>query len=365
VESVDDFYDILDFLSTLREKLPEDARLIYMNFSWIWAPFFRLGGLIGFSRKSPHWKFYRQNDLDCFLEMSGWQNVLKEKRFMLPVKIPLLGLLFDNFLVRLPWIRNLALNTIYLARKTAEGNHDDRDVTVLVPCKNEEDNIEHAVNRMPRFGKSLEIVFINDKSTDNTERKISECMERCSEHSIKLVQGKGMGKGEAVREGMKAATGDICMILDADLTVIPEDLPQFYDAIKNRRADFVHGTRFVYPQENDAMRFANLVGNMGFSLIFSYLLGQRTTDTLCGTKVFWRKDWPIFEEMRQILKKSDLWGDYNLIFGASRFGLKIAQLPVRYFERLEGVTKMNKRVKNGLVMLRVAWHALFKVKFID
>jgi len=173
------------------------------------------------------------------------------------------------------------------------------------------------------------------------------------------VQGPGEGKGNAVRTASK----DICMILDADMTVIPEDLPQFYEAMWVRKADFIYGTRLVYPHESGAFRAANIVGNMCFSWMFSYILDQRTTDTLCGTKVYWRKDWTLFEECREELSNIDLWGDYNLIFGASRFCLKIGQLPVRYFERLEGETKMNKRIRNSPIMLQVATRALFRIKF--
>ena len=153
------------------------------------------------------------------------------------------------------------------------------------------------------------------------------------------------------------------MIPDADLTVIPEDLPQFYNVIKWHYADFLHGTRFVYPQEKGAMRYLNLLGNIGFALLFSYILEQRTTDTLCGTKVFWRHDWPKFEEIQERLGNTDIWGDYNLIFGAAFFGLKISQLPVRYFERIEGETKMTRRLRNATIMFRVAWYALWKIKF--
>jgi hypothetical protein len=153
------------------------------------------------------------------------------------------------------------------------------------------------------------------------------------------------------------------MILDADLTVIPEDLPQFYQAMIARRADFIHGTRLVYPLEEDSMRFANIIGNVAFSLLFTFILDQRTTDTLCGTKVFWRRDWPKFEESREILGDADVWGDYNLILGAGKYGLKLAQLPVHYFERLEGLTKMTSRLRNATIMGRVCWLALWKVKF--
>ncbi len=365
VDTIADVYDIIDFFGNLRNKLNEHAKIIYSNFNWLWYPIFNLSGFLGFSRKRGLGNFYREMDIDCFVEMSGWDNVKKIKRYILPFEAPLIGPLFDNFLVKLPLFSLFSLNTIFIARKSYEFQAKERSVTVLIPCKNEEDNIEGVVKRMPNFGKKIELLFINDKSTDRTEERILYYQRKFPEKNILLLQGKGIGKGEAIREGMKNATGDICMILDADLTVIPEDLPQFYEVIKSRRADFIHGTRLVYPQEEGAMRFANIIGNVAFSIIFTYILEQRTTDTLCGTKVYWRRDWPLFEQMKSILKYSDVWGDYNLIFGASRYGLKIAQLPVRYFERLSGVTKMNKRIKNGLIMLNVAWNALWNVKFFD
>ncbi|MDX2213444.1 MAG: glycosyltransferase family 2 protein [Oculatellaceae cyanobacterium bins.114] len=365
VDPVTDIYDIIEFFSQLRNKLPDHAKVVYSNFNCLWAPLFELAASLGFSRQRGIGNFYFDSDLDCFLEMSGWEHVKKIRRFMLPREIPILSSIFDNFLVRLPVLRNLSLNSIFIARKSAEGSPRDYSTTVLVPCKNEENNIEAVIRRMPSFGQSVEILFINDKSTDSTEEKILYFQQRFPDKNVVLVQGLGKGKGEAVREGMKFATGDICMILDADLTVIPEDLPQFYEAMRRRRADFIHGTRLVYPGEAGAMRFANIVGNWGFSILFTYVLDERTTDTLCGTKVYWRRDWPLFEEMKANLKHSDVWGDYNLIFGASRYGLKMAQLPVRYFERLEGTTKMTKRIRNGLIMLRVVWQALWSVKFIS
>jgi glycosyltransferase involved in cell wall biosynthesis len=297
--------------------------------------------------------------------MSGWENVQRINRYILPFEFGIIGKVIDIF-AKLPLLNNFALNTMFIARKTAESNpNKEHSVTVLVPCKDEEGNIEGIVKRIPDFGEGVEILFINDKGTDNTEEKILDCQKKYSSRNIKLIQGRGGGKSKAVRVGMEHATGDICMILDADLAVIPEDLPQFYYALNYRRADFLHGTRMVYPQEDDAMRPANLLGNIFFSGLFSYILDQRITDTLCGTKVFWRRDWHIFEEMREILKNADMWGDYNLIFGAARFGLKIGELPVRYFQRLKGLTKVTQRIRNGLTLLRMTWYALWEIKYLS
>jgi hypothetical protein len=366
LESLADVYDIIDFFSKLREKTNLFAKIIYCNYNWLWSPMFAISGAIGFSRHRDPSNFYRKADIDCFMEMAGWENIKTYRKYLLPVKLPVIGSFFDSFLIKLPLLRVFSLIDVFIARKTAEfQSQKDYTVTVLIPCKNEEDNVEAVIRRTPNFSSGIEFLFINDRSTDRTEEIISNIQKSEPDKNIILIQGQGKGKGEAIREGMKYATGDICMILDADLTVIPEDLPQFYEPMRSRRADFIHGTRLVYPQEEEAMRFANILGNVGFSILFTYILDQRTTDTLCGTKVYWRKDWHIFEEMKQVLDDSDVWGDYNLIFGAARYGLKISQLPVRYFERVGGVSKMTKRFRNGLIMLKVAWHALWQVKFIS
>lgn len=363
--TIADIYDVIEFFSLLRKKLPDHARVIYSNYNLKWEFIFKLSASIGFSKKGPWGNFYRDEDLDCFLDMSGWENIQKMRRYLIPFEFGIITKILDAF-VRLPVIQHFALNTTFIARKSGESKKKEGySVTVLVPCKNEEDNIEAILKRMPDFGKSIEFVFIDDKSTDKTTERILHFMDIYPDKIIKLIEGPGIGKSEALRTGMKKASGDICMILDADLSVIPEDLPQFYEALSLRRADFIHGTRMVYPQEREAMRFLNIIGNLFFSLLFSYILGQRITDTLCGTKVYWRRDWPIFEEMRIILKKTDVWGDYNLVFGAARFGLKIGELPVRYFQRLTGFTKMTKRIKNALIMLRVVWYALCKVRFLS
>ncbi len=362
-EAMVDVYDVIEFFARMRRRLPPRARVAYSNFNWLLMPLFRIGGLLGLSRNRPFGNFFRNDDIDAFVEMAGWENIRRYQRFLLPVHVPVASWLLDGILARLPVFRLFALNTLFVARMRPEQPGEHCTTSVLIPCKNEEDNVEAAVRRVPDFGRQVELVLINDQSTDATEDRIRQAQAQHPERTIRLARGPGRGKAEAVRAGMAAATGDLCMILDADLTVVPEDLPQFYEAMRARRADFIHGTRFVYPQEQGAMRFANLLGNVFFSVLFSYIVDARTTDTLCGTKVYWRRDWPLFEAMRTNLEGKDLWGDYNLIFGAARYGLKIAQLPVRYFERVAGVSKMTKRARNGLIMLRVCWHGLWTVKF--
>ena len=183
------------------------------------------------------------------------------------------------------------------------------------------------------------------------------------EKNIKLVPGPGICKAENVWSCFDEATGDILMILDADLTVIPEELPYFYEAIAKRRGEFINGSRMVYPMHDEAMKMFNIIGNKFFSLAFTYILDTPIKDTLCGTKVIFRKDFEKVKKLRGSWGINDRWGDYELIFGAAKQHLKILDLPVHYYERVYGETKMTGRVKNGLIMLKMCRVALMKIKF--
>ena len=187
--------------------------------------------------------------------------------------------------------------------------------------------------------------------------------EKFKHKKVKTLRQPGKGKGDAVRTGFDAAEGDILMILDADLTMPPENLPQFYAAIASGKAEFVNGTRLVYPQENKAMRFLNLLGNKFFSLVFSWLLGRPMKDTLCGTKVLTRVNYRKIADNRSYFGEFDPFGDFDLIFGAGKLNLKIMDLPVRYRERIYGDTNIS-RWRDGWLLLRMVLFAARRIKFI-
>jgi len=224
---------------------------------------------------------------------------------------------------------------------------------VIIPCRNERDNIGPAVMRTPDMGKHTEIIFCDDKSTDGTADEVRRMAREHPHRDIRLVDGPAICKAENVWTGFRAAKGDVLMILDGDLTVMPEELPYFFNAIVSGGGEFINGSRLIYPIQQHAMKFSNMVGNKGFSWVFSYLLDQRVKDTLCGTKVIWRKDWPRIERFLGSWGMKDFWGDYELLFGASRLHLRIVDVPVHYQERVYGVTKMTRVFANGMRMLRI------------
>ncbi len=235
--------------------------------------------------------------------------------------------------------------------------------SVIVPCRNEKGNIERAVLKTPDMGRHTEIIFVEGHSQDGTLEECERVKSKYPQRDIKVLVQDGRGKGDAVRKGFSHAKNDVLMILDADLTVPPEDLPKFFDAIVSGKGEFINGSRLVYQMEKQAMRFLNLLGNKFFSKAFTYLLEQRIRDTLCGTKVLWKEDYKRIIAGRGYFGDFDPFGDFDLLFGAAKLNLRIVEIPIRYRERTYGSTQIS-RFKHGLLLLKMTFFALRKIKFI-
>ncbi|MFH1539730.1 MAG: glycosyltransferase family 2 protein [bacterium] len=237
-------------------------------------------------------------------------------------------------------------------------NPKDVSVSVVIPCKNERDNVEPAVKRVPQMGGHTEIIFCDDKSEDGTRDEVRRMQKEYPGKDIKLLEGPGICKAKNVWTGFHAASGDILMILDGDLTVMPEELPLFFEAIVSGRGELIIGNRFAFPMRKHAMKFANKVGNKIFSMLFSYILERNIRDTLCGTKVLWKRDWERIEPLIGSWCVEDRWGDFELVFGAAKINLSILNLPVHYTDRKYGVSKMTNLFSNAMNMLKMtiaAW----------
>ena len=254
----------------------------------------------------------------------------------------------------------------FVVRQNPNYNPDkEYSVSVVIPARNEAGNIEDAVIRTPKLGRNTELIFIEGHSRDNTREEIKKIIEKYkNKKNISFVdQGKEKGKADAVRKGFDKARGEILIILDADLTVAPEELQKFYQLLRTNKSEFVQGSRLVYPLEKDAMRFLNKLGNKFFSIAFTWLLDQEIKDTLCGTKALFRNDYDRIAANRSYFGDFDPFGDYDLIFGASKLNLKMSEIPVRYYARKYGSTNIS-RFKHGLLLFRMTLFAARKLKFI-
>jgi glycosyltransferase involved in cell wall biosynthesis len=324
-------------------------------------PLLKLAEILHLKMPQKPLNWLNRDDLINLLELEGYEVIKTGRRFLFPIFIPILSGLINRFLAQLPIINRLCLTTYLIARLPQASK--EMSVSIIIPARNEKGNIEQAVKRLPVIGSRTEIIFIEGGSTDGTFEEIERVAGLYPEKNISFGRQEGKGKGDAVRKGFSMATGDILMILDADLTVAPEDLPKFYSTLRADRGEFINGCRLVYPLEKDSMMTLNIFGNKFFSLMFSWLLGQRLKDTLCGTKVLTKENYERLAANRSYFGDFDPFGDFDLIFGAAKLDLKIVEIPIQYHARQYGETNIS-RFKHGWLLLKMVAFAMNKIKFI-
>jgi SAM-dependent methyltransferase len=354
--------DVQALLSRLHPCTHPGTRLVVNFQNSLWRPLLSLAGLAGLRSPQPQSSWLATSDVRNLLHLSGWEVVCTQNRALLPLHVPGLHWLFNRGLA--PLLQWFCLTIFIVARpvRTAPAARPPT-VSVIIPARNEAGNIEAAVRRTPRMGGGTELIFVEGHSRDHTWAEIQRVQRENPGLAIKILQQPGKGKGDAVRCGFDAAGGDILMILDADLTMPPEELPKFYAILADGQAEFANGVRLVYPMDEKAMQFLNLCANKAFSLIFTWLLGQPVKDTLCGTKVLRREHYRRIAANRAYFGDFDPFGDFDLLFGASRLNLKIADVPIRYRERTYGSTNIQ-RWKHGWLLLRMVVFAARKLKFV-
>lgn len=361
INSIGLMADVRKFFNELQKVIDDESRVIIIYYNKLWEYVLKFAELVGFKIKTPEQNWLSNADVENLLYLSDFEIIKRHSFILLPIYIPIISW-FLNSISRLPFINKLCFVQSVIARRIPRDVNAEFTCSIIVPCKDEEGNIRGIVKRVPKIGKHTELIFVDDKSTDTTRKRIEEEITNNSNLDIKLVDGPGVCKAEAVWKGFEAASGEILFILDADLSVQPEELIHFYSIIASKKGEFINGSRLVYPMEGKAMKLANLAGNKFFSFMFSYILGQNIKDTLCGTKALFKKDFQKIKRFIGTWGLRDRWGDYELLFGAARLNLKIVDLPVHYCQRFSGASKMTGRLKNGLVMLMMCIAAFNKLK---
>ena len=354
--------DVQQLLNALQRVSHPGTRLIANFHSSLWRPAFAAAEALGIRRRPPSSNWLATSDVRNLLQLSEWETINTQSHILVPV--PLLGLdwLGNRWLA--PLLPSFCLTVFIVARpRPSAAPRSKPSVSVIIPARNEAGNIAAAVARTPEMGAGTELIFVEGHSRDDTWSEIQRVAAAHPERRITCLRQTGRGKGDAVRLGFAAATGDILMILDADLTMPPEELPKFYEAVASGRAEFVNGCRLIYPMEDKAMQFLNLCANKAFGLIFSWLLGQPVKDTLCGTKVLSRAHYEQIAANRGYFGTFDPFGDFDLLFGAAKLNLQVADLPIRYRERTYGTTNIQ-RWSHGWLLLRMVLFAARKLKFV-
>lgn len=357
------FLDVESVLKRLRSVCTSKTRIVISYYNFLWEPAVRFAEACGLKMPQQEQSWLSPRDIDNLLHLADFEVVKVEQRLLMPKYVPVVSTLLNRFLAFVPGLNRLCLSHYVVARMRGPRQADEYSTTIVIPCRNERGNIEPAIRRIPAFGGPQEILFVDGHSTDDTPAEITRVIGQFPDKDIKLLIQDGKGKGDAVRKGFAQAKGDIVMILDADLTMPPEDLPKFYDAIASEKGEFINGCRLVYPMEGEAMRFLNLLGNKFFSMAFSWLLNQRIKDTLCGTKVLFRTDYERIADNRAYFGDFDPFGDFDLLFGASKLNLKMIEVPIRYQDRTYGTTNI-RRFAHGWLLLKMTIYGFFRLKAV-
>lgn len=357
------FEDVQKAFLQLHKLCHENTRIIITYVNFLWLPVLNFAELLKIKMPQVRNNWLDLADISNLLHICNFDVIKSGRKFLLPFYIPLFSVFINRFAANLPLINKLCLSKFIIARSSDIKNSNDT-VSVIVPARNEKGNISELINRVPVMGRKTEIIFVEGNSTDNTFEEIKNACDNYSgQLKLTYTQQSGKGKADAVWKGFDMAENKILMILDADMTVPPEDLAKFYDVFNSGKAEFLNGSRLVYPLEKDAMRTLNILGNKFFSMMFTWILNQRIKDTLCGTKVISRENYIKLKTEKKYFGDFDPFGDFDLIFGAAKMNLKFAEIPIRYKARVYGETNIS-RFKHGWLLLKMTVFAMRKIKFI-
>jgi hypothetical protein len=346
----------------LSKIIKDDAKIIIISRNLVWMIFIKLlKFFINFSPKKNN--FLPYSYLNNLFSICNLEVIRNEKIITLPIYIPLITNLI-NRIFRLPILNIFCLANITILKKRDQtlNANENLKVSFIIPCKNEEKNIKKFENEIKNNNPSYEYLFGDDNSNDNTVYEINKLSKKLNQNKILRYKGPGICKSKNVYKGIELSSGDIIVIYDADLTVNFKDIELSIKILKTTNADFINCTRMIYPQQDGAMKFTNFIGNYFFAVLFSLLFRKRITDTLCGTKIFFKKDWIKIKKNISNWGINDLWGDYDLLIGAYKNNLKITEVPVTYYERKENETKMTSVFFNGIRMLIIVLVSFYKLR---
>lgn len=218
-------------------------------------------------------------------------------------------------------------------------------VSVVIPTLNEAKNLPHVLPRIP--GWVDEVIIVDGRSTDDTIQVARELLP----DAIILMEPR-KGKGVALRTGFAAATSDIVVMLDADGSMAPEEIPLFVSAIM-AGADFVKGSRFMQGGGTDDMEFHRRLGNWGIMMFARVLFGGKFSDFCYGYCAFKNS---VFETLQ--LKSHGFEIETEINVRALQTHLRIAEVPSFEYPRVYGVSNLN-AIRDGLRIARTMLNARF------
>ena len=350
---VTDIFELIDdvyiFLQKISKNLTEDGKLIISTINNIWSPILKIFEIMRLKNLSSDRSYMPIKKLHVIGRSAGFEKINFYTRQYIPFKLIGVGTIINNFLETLFIRFNLGIRTYLVFKKETKSHRTYLSKSIIVPAKNEEGNLEPLIERIPHLGENCEIIIACGTSQDRTLEVANSISKQ--DFEITVIEQSENGKANAVWEALDICKGDVVAILDADISVEPEKLTDFFEIIELDRADFVNGTRLIYSMEKGAMRFLNVLGNRLFQRFISIIIRQPLTDSLCGTKVFKIDQKVDIKNWQNTINLKDPFGDYDLLFSAAYSGKQILELPIHYKKRTYGKTQIS-RFRDGYKLIR-------------
>lgn len=341
--------DIYRLLQLAKENLSDSGKLIVTSLNTKYIHISNFLEFLNLKNKNIKQSYVASKKISNIASGVGFEYINTISKQILPFSMFGLGTIL-NIILELILFRFILGIRTYTIFRNNESKKIEKSKSIIIPAKNEEGNLPQLVKRIPKFD-DCEILIVCGDSTDNTLTTSENIKKEYPDFNITVLEQSGTGKANAVWEALRETSGDVIAILDADISVEPETLIQFFEIIDNNYADFVNGSRLIYQMEADAMRSINKFGNRLFQFLISQVTRTQLTDSLCGTKVFKRD---LIEKIfwwQKTFGLKDPFGDFDLIFTASFTGQKISEYPINYKARTYGKTQIS-RFRDGLKLIR-------------
>lgn len=356
-------FDLYEIFNSLKKNLNENGKTIITIYNPLFKPLIDFIKLLKFIPTKNNINWLTPSDIFNFLYLTDWEVIKFDKKIVFPFNIPFITSFINKFFeIFLPF---LCLKSIYVCKPKYKNidlkTRNQTSLSIIIPARNEEGNIEQILKRFPLINNKIELIFVEGNSTDNTWREIQDVSKKFPSLNVKFFQQPGSGKYDAVKFGISKSNGEFFLILDSDMTVPPEEIKKFYEILNSGKAEMVNGVRLVYPLERDSMQYLNFMANKFFSIAFSWIFRQRISDTLCGTKGMSKNNYLKIINQKNLFKLNDPFGDFELIFGAYFLNLKIVDIPIRYQKRYYGSTNI-RRFFHGTVLLKILFKLIIKIK---
>jgi hypothetical protein len=348
--------DICDLLKKIRRLCHPSTRLIIYQHNHLWQGILTLAERLALKRNEGIHNWLSVGDVTMYLSGAAFDVTRIFRHTMMPLSLFGIGSLINGFFDLFPFFDMFKLDQFIIARPLpilSEKADIPQSVTICLTVRNERGNIEPIVKKLPLLCDRQEILFVEGHSTDGTREEIERVIATNPEKNIRVIGQPGKGQGDAIRVGFKEAQGEVIILYEGDGTSDPRDLYYVWEAMQSKRFEFIEGSRLVYPFHTKAMPWTNKIGNMIFAKWFSFFLGQRVTDVLSGIKAILKKDYELLYTQWGFLGVPDPFGDFELLYGAARMGLKFGEIPIHYYPRPYGTPK-TRVLFHGLRLLAMA-----------